>query len=148
MSYELIEAGVSTVIKKIVGFDGDNVSQGDWRILGHGKAKAVVLMPGRFNRIPGTVQNNNQVTWDVEIELYILWDGEQDTTVATLKTQRQAIMDEVNKFRKLDGVSGVMQALVSDGDVVEPFISPNGATFWKQTMICQVLESESFTRSE
>lgn len=148
MSYATIEAALSSVIQKIADFDGDNVSQGDWRILGHGKDKAVVLMPGPFTRVPSVVQNANLVTWSVDIELYILFDGEHSTTVATLKTQRQLIMDEVNKFRKLDATSGVLSAIIADGDEVEPFVNPDGATFWRQVLRCSVEENETFTRSE
>lgn len=148
MSYATIEAALSSVIQKIADFDGDNVSQGDWRILGAGKNKAVVLMPGTFTRVPSVVQNANFVTWSVDIELYILWDGDQATIVATLKTQRQLIMDEVNLFRKLDAAAGVLSAIIADGDEVEPFVSPDGATFWRQVLRCSVEENETFTRSE
>ena len=148
MSYSTIEAALSTLIQTIADFDGDNVSQGDWRILGHGKAKAVVLMPGPFARVPASIKDHNLVTWNTDIELFILWDGEQDSTVATLKTQRQLIMDEVNKFRKLNATSGVLKALVVSGGDVEPFVSADGATFWRQVLVCETQEDEEFTRSE
>ncbi len=148
MSYATIEAALSSVIQKITDFDGNNVSQGNWLILGHGKAKSVVLMPGPFTQEDSSMNGHTLITWIVDVELYILWSGEQATVVATLKTQRQLIVDEVNKFRKLDATSGVLNAIIQDGDAVEPFQSPDGAMFWKQTLRCQVLEDEDFTRSE
>ena len=148
MSYVTVEDALATLLKTITDFDSANVSQGDWRILGHGKAKAVVLMPGPFAREPSTVRDHNLVTWNTDIELFILWDGEQDSTVAALKTQRQLIMDEVNKFRKLNATAGVLKALVVSGGDVEPFVSPDGATFWRQVLVCETQEDEEFTRSE
>ncbi|KKK83252.1 hypothetical protein LCGC14_2795270, partial [marine sediment metagenome] len=103
---------------------------------------------GPLDGVPASVKDHNLVTWNTDIELYILWDGEQDSTVATLKTQRQLIMDEVNKFRKLNATAGVLKALVVSGGDVEPFVSPDGATFWRQVLVCETQEDEEFTRSE
>ena len=54
MSYDSVETGLRDIIRKVAGFvatgDDANVTKGDYRVLGLGVVKAVVLVPGPFQR--------------------------------------------------------------------------------------------------
>ena len=131
-----------------MGYDTDNVKRGDWRHLGHGKALAIVLMPGPFRQTPGSLRDLTYIVWTVDIELYVLWTGEQDTTISSLRAERQKILDRINLFPHLNATAGVMDAMVVTAGPVEPFQSPDGAMFWRQVLSVEVREANTFTRSE
>ena len=146
MSYAIIEAALSTLIQGLSDYDSDNVKQGDWRWMGAGKTKGVTLTPGGFSQVDGTLRDMALVTWTIRVELYVAWDGEQNTTVATLKTDRQSIIDRVNQYHKLDGTSGVMNAIIRSAEPIEEFYG--NTNFWRQVLSCEVLETATFTRQE
>ncbi len=146
MSYDTVQAGFATVIKKIAGYDADNVKEdADWRILGHGKTQGAVLFPGPFEQRENTILNSTLVTWQVQIHLFVLYDGEVSTTLVTLTAEREKIIDEVNKWPNLAAVSGVMNAMIRSGDI--PGKIENGRVY-VQEMTGTALEAKSFTRSE
>ena len=148
MSYDVIEAALLTQVIALADFDANNAKRGDWRHLGHGKAVAVVLVPGPFQQEDATLRNHTRIRWTTEIELYVLWTGEQDTVLASLRTERQSILDQVNLYPYLGATSGVMGAIITSAGPVEAHTSPDGATFWKQVLNCEVLEDNSFARME
>lgn len=146
MSYALIQAGYATVIKKLTGYDGDNVKEGDWRIMGHGKASFVVLQPGTFQQREAGLRNTNEIVWRTNIELYVPYDGEGYTTLATLIAERQKIIDVINLWPHLGAVSGVMDAMIVGGGEVER--TTEGRQFYRQVLVGETVESVTFTRSE
>ncbi len=145
MSYATVQAGYAAVIRKISGYDTANVLEGDFRVMGHGKTSMVVLSPGPFRQAEATIRNAHLMTWQTFIALYVLYKGEPNTTLAALITERQKIIDEINKWPFLDGVSGVMYSLVLDGGEVE---KDEGSQFYRQVMIGETREMLTFTRSE
>ena len=46
MSYAIVEAAAAAVIIKHADYDAENCAQGDYRVVGHGKARAAVLTYG------------------------------------------------------------------------------------------------------
>lgn len=148
MSYDTIEAAVLTQITAITGYSTANVKRGDWRHLGHGKALAIVLVPGPFRQRDGALTGMSDITWTVDVELYVLWTGEQDTTLSSLRAERQKILDRINQYPFLGATAGVMTAMVVTGGPVEPFQSPDGAMFWRQVLSLEVREANTFARAE
>ena len=148
MSYDTIEAALLTQIQALDAYDTANAKRGDWRHLGHGKTKAVVLVPGPFTQEDASLRNHTRIRWTIDVELYILWTGEQDTVLASLRTERQSILDRVNLYPYLGGTAGILGALVTGAGSVEAFSSPDGAMFWKQVLNCEVVEDNSFVRQE
>lgn len=148
MSYDTIEAALLTQIQALGNYDTTNAYRGDWRQLGHGVTKAVVLVPGPFTQEDATLRNHTRIRWTADIELYVLWAGEQDTTLSTLRTERQSILDRINQYPYLGATSGVMGAIITGAGPIEAFSSRDGAMFWKQVLTCQIVEDNSFTRQE
>ena len=146
MSYATVQTGFSSVIQKISGYSSANVKEnGDWRIIGEGNTSGVVLLPGSFAQRQITVKNRTEVVWNVQIQLFALNDGEETTTLASLMTEREKIIDEVNKWPHLDGVVGVMDALIQAGP--EP-VKVEGSQFFMQQLTGMAIEVKEFTRSE
>lgn len=148
MSYDTIEAALLTVLKGITGYDATNTSRGDWRILGAGKLKAMVLVPAGFRQEDGSLRELTFIEWTAEIHLYAMFDGEEKTTLTTLMAERQKVVDEVNKWPFLNAAAGVMGAIIADAGPVETFQATDGAAFFRQVLACRVREANTFVRSE
>ena len=145
MSYTTVQTGFATVIKKISGYDGDNVKENaDYRILGHGKERGVVLSPGTFEQRPDTLRDSTIVTWRVQVQLFVLYDGEMVTSLVTLMTEREKIIDQFNLWPNLGAVSGVLDAQIESGEV--PGRIEN--QWLVQDMVGVAIESKTFSRSE
>ena len=146
MSYETIEAALSTLIQTLTGYSSTNVKQGDWRWMGVGNTKGVTLAPGSFTQVDGSLRDTALVTWTIRVELYIAWNGEQNTTVATLKTDRQSIIDVVNQYHRLNGTAGVLNSIIRTADPIEEFYG--NTNFWRHVLNCEVQEMATFSRAE
>jgi len=138
MSYTIIEAALSTVIQKLSGYSSTNVACGDYRILGSGQDKAVVLQPGAFIRNQAA-ESWMRTQWNINIELYIAYGGEISTVAGNIRSERQTIMDKIDQYPTLDGTSGVVLARLNAGN--EPEVWQVGAQqFWKQVLTCVIEE--------
>ena len=72
MSYDSVETGLRDVIRKITGYTATdqtaNVTKGDYRCLGFGVTKAVILTPGSFQREVVAAPRRLAQTWTVNLE--------------------------------------------------------------------------------
>lgn len=146
MSYDTVEAGAETLLKTVDGYQ-DAVSRGDYRILGTGLMKAVILNPGRFG--PREMLSNQRVSnvWVINLELYISWSGEISDVKTAIRDERQAILDKIDKYPTLNSVAGVVFAMITEGD--EPDLWQVGSkTWWKQTFYLRVKENQNITYAE
>ncbi|MDD4984190.1 MAG: hypothetical protein PHQ43_00175 [Dehalococcoidales bacterium] len=143
MSYSTVETALATVIKKATGYSTTNVASGDYRVLAKGNAKAVVLQPGSFEREYVSTQYMRSA-WAINVELYVLWGGEQSTVAGNIRTERQALIDKIDQYPTLDSATGVVRAILKSAG--PPEIWQVGAMqFWKQIMVCQVEERTTVT---
>ncbi len=145
MSYAAIQTGYATVIKKIAGYDATNVLENDRRVLGHGETVMVVLLPGPFRQVEATLKGQNTIVWTTFIDLFVLYKGEANTTIALLIAERQKIIDEINKWPHLDGVAGSDDAIARAGGDIGKVENTQIHTF---RMVGETTEYVGFTRSE
>ena len=138
MSYNVCEAALATIVKLVSGYTVANVSQGDYRVLGAGVTKAVILTPGRFTR-ETAAERWMRSNWVVNMELYVAFGGEISTVASNIRSERQNIIDKVDQYPTLNSATGVVLARLTGGD--EPEVWQMGAMqFWKQILYCEIQE--------
>lgn len=146
MSYTVAETALETILKTVTGYSASNVSKGDYRVLGTGQTKAIVLNPGPFTRVnmsPGIVNNN----WVVLLELYIPFQTEISTIATNIRTERQAIIDKIDTYPTLNRASGIVLGALESGD--EPELWQVGTRrWWRQVMRVAVREAGTVTYAE
>ena len=114
MSYSLIEAGIATVIKKHTDFSDANVFQGDFRGLGKGLARLIVITFESTSKVGLSIQNELH-TWITNVDIFVPWRGEAYELEQRITTESQKLQDEFGKYPRLDGVSGVINSSMSAG---------------------------------
>lgn len=140
MSYATIEAALATILKTISGFSASNVAQGNYRILGTGQTKAIVLMPGALTHRGESFGGFWRTSWGINLELYHLWDGEQSTMMTTIKSVRQDVIDRIDMYPTLDNTAGVIVGAVDSGQEPEIWAVGN-LQYWRQVIRLLVEES-------
>jgi len=146
MAYSTLQTALAAVIRKITGYDTTNCVENDIRGLGHGKNLFVVLYPGPMNQQPMTIRDATVIEWQTAVHLFVNWDGEQSSSVASLITERQKILDEVNKWPKLDAQSGIQQVLITTMGEVEEV--RYGSLWLREVLTVVIRETNTFARSE
>ncbi len=146
MSYASIETALMTLLHAVTGFSATNVTSGDYRCLGTGQVKAIVCNPGPFRRAniaPGLAANE----WMINIELFIPFQDEISTIASAIRTQRQNVIDQIDKYPTLNRAAGVQLGVIDSGE--EPEIWQVGTRrWWRQLMRVSIKESVSLTYSE
>ena len=138
MSYTTVEDALATTIKLLTGYSTSNVAQGSYTVLGSGQTKAAILQPGAFTA-EMAAQQWKRTQWNINIELYILWQTTIGATSTSLKDARTTLIDHLDKYPTLGSTAGVVRAMVTEGR--EPELWQMGAQqFWKQILVMQVEE--------
>ena len=152
MSYKTVEDGVAVIIKKISGYDDNNVSQGDNRILGRGKIKAVVLQRGLTNPREQLTMGSSPAMmnrWVVNAELLIPFTTSAQEVPTTVRDETQKIVDEIDKWPKLAGVSGVLDSTILFIPEPEAWDLGDGpGRWWRQIIPISIEEVTEAVRSE
>ena len=152
MSYTTVEDALQTVIAKISGYTADtNVMKGDYRALGTGQNLVVVLTPGPAQHSLVTSPRRVSSSWVIDIELFIGFKDEISTIAADIRTERQKIIDEIDKYPTLDSTANVVNAVIESLD--EPTMWKLGGrqsmrNYWTQSMRCRVDERTNITIAE
>lgn len=145
MSYSTVEAGLLAVILKLANYSSVNASQGDYRILGKGVTRAVVLQPGAIiTREVVAAPRRMRTLWAINIELYISFKGELSTSAAAIRTDRQELIDHIDKYPTLDGITDVIFAMIVSGMEPEIRLGEN-RRWWRQVLFCRVEERATVT---
>ncbi len=142
MGYDDIETGLQTLIQGIEGYDTTNVSKGDYRIFSAGLTKGVVLNPGPVpSRSVIAAPRKISTTWEIEIDLRIAFTDEISTIASSIRTERQAIFDHIDKYPTLNrATTGVTQALIVSAR--QPNVwQGESKNWWSQLLICRVSEN-------
>ena len=114
MSYATVQAAVSTVIKKVAGYDGTNVKEEDYRAIAIGKLKFVVLSRGDSDREyismgnPVTVIN----TWTVIATLFVPWTTARGAVRLWFHVIAKALAQNVSSRVGSEEIEQFFQALV------------------------------------
>lgn len=148
MSYATVEAALLTVLRLHADYDANNSLQGDYRQLAKGGARFVVLMPGSVpNREVIAAPRRIGTLWEIQIQLFILFTGETSTSSSTLVTNRQSIMDHLDKYPTLNGETGVVSAMVSSAREPVPW-GGESRNYWKTDIMYRVAEHVTVTIAE
>jgi len=145
MSYASVEDALRTLLQAVSGYSTANVSEGDYRILGTGQTKAMILQPGIFSRVnaPGIQENK----WTVNVELFIPFQDEISTVAVAIRTERQAIIDKLDANETLNRTVGVLFGAIESGD--EPEIWAVGSRrWWRQLLRVTIKESTTTATAE
>ncbi len=146
MSYSTCEAALATILKTVTGYSSTNVTQGDYKILGTGQTKAIVLQPGAFTR---TIETPNQTLshWKMSIELFLPFQTEISAIATAIRTERQSIIDKLDTYPTLNKVGGVLLGFLEAGE--EPELWAIGShRWWRQRMRVDVQEMVTATSVE
>lgn len=146
MSYTLIEAGLLTVIRLHASYDTTNSSRGDYRLLAGGLSRYAIITYGGHARRELTLKLES-VIWDILIDLFIPWRGEQTTLDTDFLTERQILIDQVAKYPTLNGVAGVKSAMIATGEEPE-LLTPVNSAYRGQRLHCLVEEYIDPNRAE
>lgn len=146
MSYVTAENALETILQGVTGFSSANIKKGDYRVLGAGLDKALVMQPGPFTRenlSPGRVNNS----WTINLELFIAFTGEVSTIATDIRTHRQNVIDKIDTFPTLNRAAGIMLGAVESGD--EPELWAVGShQWWRQVIRVTVKEGVTVSYAE
>ena len=149
MSYEVVEDGLRDVIRKLGNYDSSNCVTGNYRPLGGGKRRVVVLQPGAVpDRSIAAALRRIRTLWVVNIELYIRFRTDVSTIADDIRTDRQEIIDQVDKWPKLDATSGVVNAFITSVSEPEMWRLGESRNWWRQVLRCEIEERVNVTASE
>ena len=150
MSYATIEAAAVAVLAKHADFASSsasqNISQGDYRILGRGQTRCAIFTYGGVTSEDFTLTMVRHL-WVINIDLLVRWPGEPDTWEANLATERQKVVDQFLAWPALDATSGVLRAQIRTG-IAHDDIEASKAPFRGQRLLLDVKEIDDPSRSE
>ena len=142
MSYDAVEQGLLVLLRGLSDYTtGKNISRGDARILGKGVKKAIILYPGSIpTRSVTAAPRKISTEWEIIIELRVAFRGEVSTIQQDIITSRQDIIDHVDQYPTLNGISGVVQTFITGG--AEPEVwQGESRNWWVQRLRCRVVEN-------
>lgn len=148
MSYELVETGLADVIKLLARYDNTNVSRGDARIFANAKRENVILDPGSIpvREVVATPRRVREV-YQIQATLYIRFKTEISEIWQQIRTVRQELLDHLDKYPTLNGVTGVITSWVSRANEPIAGAGPMG-NMWTQTFIVDIEERKTVTIAE
>jgi len=147
MSYDSVESGLLTVIQLHADFTTTNSSKGDYRILGAGVSRGLILTPGPFRKAVTAAPRRMGFSWVVNLELFVPFKGELSTIATELRTIRQDLMDQIDKYPTLNSTSGVINAFVEGGGEPDLWQGEN-RRWWMQRMTVSIEERATVTIAE
>lgn len=148
MSYASVESALLALIRQIPGYTDQNTSAGDYRVLGRGVSKAIVLVPGPIpQREVVASPRYMRTVWAIDIQLFIPFQGEISEVAQDIRQERQAIIDKIDQHPTLNRAPGVVSALVAYAS--EPlYWQGSGNFWWQQNLTCLVEERVSVSIQE
>ena len=133
MSYKVVEDGLLAVIRKAKGFNANNTSGGDYRILAKGIRQAIVVNPGPFRKTVTAAPRRMGYSWVINVELFIPFEGELSQSAISLREIRQDLMDTVDQYPHLDNTAGVINTDLESGAEPDLWQGEN-RRWWVQRM--------------
>jgi len=144
MSYDSVETGLLNVIQLHADYTSTNSSKGDYRILGAGISKGVVLTPGHFRREISAAPRRIAWTWIVNMELFVPFRAELSSVATDLRTMRQDLIDQIDPYPHLNDTSGVIDAFVESGGEPDLWQGEN-SRWWVQSLRVVIKERTTVT---
>jgi len=148
MSYKVVEDGFLTLIRLLSNYNQENSSIGDYRILGRGVVRAVVLMPGGIPRREVLAAPRYVHTlWVINVELYIPFLTDISDIHEAMRVDRQELIDHIDKYPTLNKVADVVNAFITGATEPEEWIGES-RRWWRQVLRCEVSENVTVTIAE
>lgn len=149
MSYINIEGALQTITQTLTSYFAvaAQVTRGDYSVLDAGYDYALVLYPGPYEDAGYWANNTIARAWTVHADLFARVAGDDAGAVTNLIAVREAWLDKVHAYPRLNNLSGVQSVNATRGD--EPvwlFDDSNNGPFWlKQTFTISVTELATVT---
>lgn len=145
MSILTVAQGIEKVVKKLANYTATNVSIGNFTILDAGVIRAAIIQYQPSSHGPGEppARHNQHVsTHNFLVRVHRRYE-EDGTSYENLLSDASSVKAELDKYRKLDGTSGVVRALVTDSsDVFALFdTAGNGPHFLRLDLSLEVKET-------
>lgn len=151
MSYEIIEAGVLTVLRLHSDYSTTNSSRGDFRILGSlasGQTRGVILTPGPvLGRDIVAAPRRVLTNWVVNVDLFVAFPGEITTAYSNIIADQQTLLDHFDTYPTLNGLAGVIHAFITGSQDAE-VLKGESRNWWTQRFQLQVSERVTVTIAE
>ncbi len=148
MSYKVVEDGLLTIIRLLANYDDNNSSNGDFRALGAGKQRVVVLQPGAIrDRSVVAAPRRIRTLWMINLNLFVSFQGEISTVAEAIRVDRQELIDQIDKYPTLNGTAGVVIAFVEGGGEPDHWVGEN-RSWWRQVLSISVEERATVTIAE
>ena len=117
-------------------------------MLAAGVSRAVILQPGPIiTREVAQAPRRMRTLWAIDLELFIPWTGEISTISTQIRTDRQELIDHIDKYPTLNTISGVVHAIIKSGGEPQPGVL-SGKNWWRQVLRLEVEERTSITIAE
>lgn len=128
MSILTTAQGIESVVKKLTNYDSDNVAIGNFTILDSGVRRAVIIEYQPSLHGPGELpaRHNEYVsTHNFLVRVHRAYETD-GTSYENLLSDVSDVKSELDKYRKLDGTSGVVRALVTNSSNVQALFNTSG----------------------
>lgn len=152
MSYATIEARVQTLLQGLTGTFATNaqVTRGDWSVLDAGYDAMAVVYPGAFQQTGFGGAGTVTYVWTVYVDLFQRIGESHSAAIASVIAARDAVLQHLQKYPKLNALSGVYAVQEITGD--EPIWlfdkDDNGPFFLKAVLTLPITEEISVTGGE
>lgn len=147
MSYDTVEAGLLSTIRLLSVYSSTNSSQGDYTVLGSGITRAVILTPGPFERSVQAIPRRMSTVWTANIELYVPFTVDISSIASAIRTERQTLIDHLDKYPTLNSTSGVVHAIVIGGQEPTQWVGES-QQFWVQELLIRITENVTIAIAE
>lgn len=111
MSDSTIQGALQTIVQALSSFDDADVTLGDFQVLGRGSPPYAIIVPGGFRAHRAGDWSQVTYEWTHYVEV---WDRFTSDDFSSIIAARQAVVDQLNSYPSLGGLSGVAQSTVTD----------------------------------
>jgi hypothetical protein len=147
MTYAIIEDELATLLATIDGLSADNISKTDFSVLNYGWSQTIILEYGGLKAAPYTGAGTTNRVWTINI--YLLVQYVNDIQIhEELNTLREVVIDKVQGWPKLDGVT-VFDAAIVGGRPLPPDMNDEGGiNFFWESLECLAEEHKVISPNE
>lgn len=149
MSFNTLQAGVIRTLTTHADYSCDTVFADDFRALGAGNLRYVVISLGGVSNEDFTFRQVLS-TWTINLDVYSIRTGELATAIDNAQTNMQNILDTLNQYPFLNDSTGVIDhniSTVSPVNLMNPGSGSRNAFLHQQlglsvTEICTIIRAE------
>lgn len=137
MTYETVEAGLQFELRATSTLTDEQVTLGDWRILGTGQAQVAIIEYQGFESDFETYGQKVLTTWTARINLLVKYTVNADAT-NLLRDVRQEIINKIHEKPKLNDTA--FDSRPVSGSVAPEKIEVGGVSFMHEWIMVEIEE--------